>query len=59
MEEEKTCTIDGCDDPVSECMIPEHPEYCGEHLEQWFLDMCDRVEQEQMYRDGHPDPVGV
>jgi hypothetical protein len=59
MEQEKICEVDGCGFPTSECMIPDHPDLCGEHLEKWFLDKCKRIEQEQMHRGNHPDPVGV
>lgn len=58
MENEEICEIEGCGFPVSECMIPDHPRLCGEHLEQWYLQMCRRIEEEQMFGAG-PDPIGV
>jgi hypothetical protein len=57
--EEKICEVEGCGFPVSECMIPDHPDLCGEHLEHWYMQMCRRIEDEQMFRDDQPDPVGV
>lgn len=58
MDEEKICEIEDCDFPVSECMIPNHPQYCGEHLEKWYLSICKRIEAEQMAHGRFPDPPG-
>ncbi len=58
-QEEKICAIDGCGFPASKCMIPDHPQYCGEHLERWYREICVRIEEEQMYVGKHPDPPGV
>ena len=61
---EEICDMDNCGFPTSECMISDHPKYCGQHLEEWFLDHCERIEHEaiqseQMFHGDHPDPVGV
>jgi len=61
---EEMCVMDNCGFPTSECLIADHPKYCGAHLEEWFLDQCERVEAEainaeQMFQEGNPDPVGV
>jgi hypothetical protein len=56
---DELCEITECGFPVSECLISDHPKYCGEHLEEWFLDQCKRINEEQMFQEGHPDPVGV
>ena len=61
---DELCIMDNCGFPVSECLISDHPKYCGEHLEEWFLDQCNRIKAEainaeQMFQEGHPDPVGV
>jgi hypothetical protein len=57
--DEKRCELTGCDDPVSTCMIPDHPDMCGVHLEEWYKEKVQRIVDEQMYENGHPDPVGV
>lgn len=56
---EKVCEIEGCGFPASECMIPDHPLYCGEHLEEWYLEICKRIEAEQMAVGQYPDYSGV
>ena len=58
-KEEKICDFEGCGFPTSECMIPNHPLYCGEHLEAWYLEICKRIEAEQMAVGQYPDYPGV
>lgn len=58
-KEEEICEIVSCGFPASECLIPDHPLYCGEHLEQWYLDICKRIEAEQMIVGQYPDYPGV